>query len=313
VKVRGSAATVYPEPQSSRAGMSLKENLQTAKNFVDNGWRNAERTRIVEEIISTSNETHRQADTWNYNVDEDGLFIISGGRKVYIKDVVKRSGSPERQEFETLEKLESWAKDSESGTVAWISPPYPGKYPCSKLMLHQISYEFGTLQKTIRSVAILFDSSETATLNALKRLFPDTKEFSNLEDLRSFLIKVPHEISTELIANEIKKLDKNVLRKQHLSQKDLVERASYISELIVGGANSRFVSYEMQRLGLLGQFSISCPSSSSNSTNLLSVSETLVSSLELKSDWHIGTCRICNLVTWVGGCSICHGCVMAYF
>lgn len=293
--------------------MSLKENLQTVSNFVDNGWRNADRSRIVEEIISTSNETHRQADPWNYYVDKDGLFVISDNKKIYVKDVVKKSGSPERQEFETLTKLESWAMNSEGGTVAWISAPYPGKYPCSKLMLHQISYEFGTLKKTVRSVAILFDSSETATLNVLKGLFPDTKDFSNLEDLRSFLIRVPDEINTELIANEIKKLDKNVLKKQHLNHKDIVQRATYISGLIMGGANSRFISYEMQRLGLLGQFSISCPSSSSSSTNQLSVSEALASPLELNSDWHIGTCRICNLVTWVGGCSICHGCVMAYF
>lgn len=115
--------------------MSTEQNLQTVQNFTDNGWRETSHARRIEEIISTHNETHRLPDNWAYFTDEDGLYVTSKdekekNQKIYVTDVIQKTGYPESIEAEVLNKLDDWSKNSESGTAVWISPPYPGKYPC---------------------------------------------------------------------------------------------------------------------------------------------------------------------------------------
>ncbi len=293
--------------------MSYAENRKTVEDFVP-GLKSTESKMRLEHIVSVYKETHRLADNWPYYIDDAGIYVETKGSKVYVKDIVKGSSYPESAEKKVLEDVEAWAQKNESGISVWISPDYQGKYPCSKIIFHQISYEFGSLRKIIQSSAILFDSNEAQTLNFLHQNFPHTTSLDKLEQYRSVLITSPVDIDINKILVNLKALDKNTLPEtETLSTQEIYKRAAYISFLVESGQNGRFIAYEMQRLNLLGQFSISCPSSSIT-LGTLSFSEISSQTSELLDrSWHVGTCRVCGQVALVGGCDICDPCVKQYF
>jgi hypothetical protein len=247
--------------------MITESNVRTIEGFVPIWQSTQDQQRTTDEIISVFKETHRLVDEWPYYSDREGIFIKLRNEgqerpdRVYIKDIICKKGYPERAEADVLTQLERWILETDEGWVIWVSPPYPGKYPCTKIIIHQIAYEPKTLEKVILNSAIVFDASEKDTLGLLRRLFPQTEDISGLEELRSVLILPESDFDPDLLLQEISYLDENVLRaEQQISHDDLMARANYISSLISSGANPRLVAYEMQRLGLLGKFSISCPS-----------------------------------------------------
>lgn len=302
-------------PRVTRAGMSYAENRKTVEDFVP-GFRSTDGEMRVEHIISVYKETHRLVDNWPYYIDGYGIFVESDGKKTYVKDIVASEEYPESAEALVLEKLENWAKTNETGVAFWISPSYPGKYPVSKIIIHKIAYEFGSMRKIVLSSAILFDSDHSKILDLIQKNFPETSRHTLLETLRSELI-VEHDLfDINKLITDLKKLDVNILNtKNNMSREDLYIHASYISSLVAGGASGRLVAYEMQRLGLLGQFSISCPPKTLNMQGV-SFSEFAGIGIDLREEanlWHQGICRMCGTKTWVGGCDICEPCVRENF
>lgn len=266
MQVRGSAATVNPEPKSYPASteMNTESNLLTAERFVS-GWQQTHPRIRVDGIISTYKETHRLTDEWPYHLDQHGIYYQVKDEtrktdKVYVRDIIGKTGYPEEAETRVFEQVEKWAKDAEEGMAIWVSPKFPGKYPCGKVIVHEIFYELGTGEKVIRNSAILFDVGERDTLETIHRLFPQTRKFQNLEELRAVLLFPDHNFKPEMVTEAIAELDPNVRNaRQELFPEELEVKAKQISDLISQGVNSRQVAYEMQRLGLLGKFSISCP------------------------------------------------------
>lgn len=295
--------------------MSYAENRKTVEDFVP-GFRSTDGEMRVEHIVSVYKETHRLTDNWPYYVDDGGIFVESDGKKTYIKDIVSSHGYPEAAESEVLKKLEDWSTANETGVAVWISPPYPGKYPCSKIIIHKIVYEFGSLRKTVLSSAILFDSDNYKIMNLLKRNFPEASEYPDLESFRSSLFVRPESFDIASLLTGLKKLDINILPENiSMDREELYLHATYISSLIASGAGGRMVAYEMQRLGLLGQFSISCPAKTLSQQGI-SFSEFAGIGIDLREErnlWHQGVCVMCGTKTWVGGCDICDPCVRENF
>lgn len=249
-----------------------ERNLQTVEEFVVNGWRTSSPTRLAEEITSVYKETHRLVDEYPYYLEEDGLKMIAVDQngqleKVLINNVLNRSGYLGSAEGKIFDELESWSKNTDSGTAVWISPSYAGTYPCSKMIVHKLAYEFGTMQKIISNSLIVFDASSQEILQMIHLMFPETQNITNLEELRHVLIKPSQDFDATSIVTEIGKIDKNVLKaKQTLTKQEVTHRVTYISELIQRGADARTIAYEAQRLGLLGEHSISCPSANKSGT-----------------------------------------------
>jgi len=245
--------------------MKNERNLQTIENFVP-AWKNAPDQVRIDGIISTYKETHRLTDNWPYYFDIGGVFIQLSKEnqekpeKIYIKDLIKKDGYPEKSEADIFNQLENWISKTTEGNAVWVSPPYPGKYPCSKIIFHQIAYEFGTLDKVILNSAVLFDAGKKDTLELVHELFPQTTNINNLEKLRSVLILPEDDMDFSLILNKISQLDKNVnYEGEQIPEDILIEKAVFISNLISSEVNPRSVAYEMHKIGLLGSFSISCP------------------------------------------------------
>lgn len=249
-----------------------ERNLQTVEEFVVNGWRNTSPARLTSEITSVYKETHRLVDEYPYYLEDEGLKMIAVDEygqpeKILINDILSRSGYLGQAEGKVFDDLESWAKNNDGGTAVWFSPSYPGTYPCSKMIVHKLAYEFGTMRKTISNSLIVFDSVSHETLQMIHLMFPQTKDINNLEGFRSILINTDADLDPESLLIEIGKIDKNVLKaKQVLSKDEVTYRVNYISRMITTGADARAIAYEAQRLGLLGEHSISCPSASKSGT-----------------------------------------------
>jgi hypothetical protein len=280
------------------------ENINTATKFAQS-WTSTPEERRVAEIISVFNETHRFTDPWSSFIDEKGIYIKGSEEKTYVGEIIDRDSYLGNIEAQVFDNLENWADQNEEDLACWISPAYPGKYPCSKIIFHQIAYEAGSLNKAVLNAAVLFDSSPQECVALAHQLFPNLKnKITDVELLRGTLIIPGADFQVESVLEEIHKLDTASLNnKPQMTKEELEIKARQISSLIGSGANAGRIAYEMQRQGLLGEHSISCPSASQK----LTFSE--FSSLSpQRYEFKPGTCRICGMATEVGPCNICRSC-----
>ena len=280
------------------------ENINVATRFAQS-WTTTPDERRVAEIISVFNETNRITDPWSSYVDEHGIYLTGSEDKTYVGEIIERDSSLGAIEGQVFDSLETWASQNEEGLACWISPAYAGKYPCSKMIFHQIAYEVGSLNKIVLNAAILFESSPQDCVSLAQKLFPNLKdEITDTETLRSTLIIPGLNFQIGTVLEEIQKLDADSLNTTpKIATEELVVKAKYISHLIASGASADRVAREMQRQGLLGEHSISCPSASQK----LTFSE-LVTKNSDRYEFKPGTCRICGMATEVGPCNICRSC-----
>ncbi len=221
----------------------------------------------VEEVVSIAKETHRLTDEYPFHLDDRGLYVLpSPGdprnqERVYVRDQILTRGYPESAEAQVFERLEHWMKASDSGTAVWLSPAYGDKYPCSKIITHQIFYDSVNGEKICRNSAILFNAGEKEILQLVYELFPQTRGVvQNVEELRPALLFVTGKFDLQVIWEKIAILDPNVAQaKTSVSDEELMRAAKYIADLINNGVSGRQVAREMQQMGLLGRHSISCP------------------------------------------------------
>ena len=245
---------------------TLSANLQTVREFVETGWPEALHSRRVQEIISVFNESHRFTDSYIFFYDQGGFYMLaedketSETKKIYVRDVIERSSPPGRAEAEILDNLESWFDQNEEGSAFWMAPPRPNdKFrPGWKLIFHQIAYTSGGA-KVLLHGADLFKGPPETVLSLIHQFFPETRNIHSIEAVRSLLIKPDDNFEPSKLLERIKEIDPDALAvNQKLDEVQLVERATYISELIYSRADSGFVAYEMERLGLVGEHAISC-------------------------------------------------------
>lgn len=240
------------------------ENLTILKEFVETGWPEAPRSRVIQEIISVFNESHRFTDSYTFFCDGGGFYMLvedektNATKKISVRDVIDRSSSTGKVEAEILESLESWFTQKDEGTALWVSPPYPRKYLGWKVILHQIDYTSdGT--KILLNRADLFEAQEEAVFSLIHEFFPERRNLNSLETIRSLLITPDKTFDPSKLFERIKEIDPKAMAvNQKLDGAQLLERAAYVSELIHSGADSTFVVYEMERLGLVGEHALSC-------------------------------------------------------
>lgn len=245
---------------------TLSENLHTVREFVEIGWAEAPPPRVVQEIISVFNESHRFTDSYTFYCDEGGFYMLindektNESKKIYVRDHIERFSYIGRVEAQILDNLESWFGQNKEGRALWIAPPRPNdKYrPGWKVILHQIAYTAdGT--KVLLNGADLFNAPNETVLSLIHEFFPETQNLDEPEAIRSRLITPDKTFDPTKLWKRIKEIDPKALAvNQKLDETQLVERATYISELIYSGADSMFVAYEMQRLELVGEHAISC-------------------------------------------------------
>jgi len=250
--------------------MRIENPAITTSRFIPL-WEGKHPSRITAEMVSVSQETNRRPDTYHFEFNEKGQ-LIDPETKEPILDIILPG-----VEYEIAEKLQTWGNSNSEGLAYWISPPSDSrKYPCAKIIVHRIAYmpKDGEMKKAILNSAILFDA-----------------ELESPEELRkTFLTTQDSEEEMQNILTWVEKVSKKKINTE-TNQQQTREQAENFTKMVIAGINHRTIIEEMQRLGFLGQHSISCAGGVSTFTNVvLNNSSLLVENKRILCC----TCPYCN-------------------
>lgn len=125
-----------------------------------NTWRSKPQEQVAEELASYSLETKRIPDPYYFTVSANGE-LFSPTAYCRIKDTVEDKTGPLGQlEYQAVLAIEQWAASSNDGAVVWVSPPHPGVYPTSKIIISEIVKKNGEKRLFNRAVILDFDGKE---------------------------------------------------------------------------------------------------------------------------------------------------------
>lgn len=126
----------------------------------------------VEELASRVQETHRRPDPYYFLIDGDG-DLFSPSHHLKVKNIIRTEhpvGVSEARACQFISQWanQEWANQERSGAIAWVSPPYPGFYPVSKIIVSEIESVNGA--KRLFNRAMVLDIDARACLELGQRL-----------------------------------------------------------------------------------------------------------------------------------------------
>lgn len=246
--------------------MSRQENLQTAETFAST-WLSSPEWVMTEGVRSVYFETHRLDHSYPFYIDDEGIFVCNPknpSEKFYVRNIVDKSSHLGRIELKIFDELENLAHEKaypgECKMAVWFSPPFPGRYPCSKVIIHQIVNEPGTNIKKILNLVKVFDLSANSCVQIAQRIFPELTDIKNSEQLRSCLIIPTSGYQIDQLISEIDEINEEAKKSATLlGENELTERSEKIVYMVQRQIDPSIIAAEMDRQNLLGEHSISCP------------------------------------------------------
>lgn len=171
--------------------MSVETLQRPEINSFITTWKAKNPEQVAEELASYSMETHRIPDPYHFLITSSGeLWSPSAKRKV--KDVVLRTPPVGELEYQAVSAIEQWVKENNEGVIAWISPPHPGIYPTSKVIISEIEYEGGVKKLFNRALILDFDQEKCLEF---------ARDLANFSQNRPLLFHLDEVRSTPLILN----------------------------------------------------------------------------------------------------------------
>lgn len=143
----------------------------------------------AEEHASRVLETHRIPDPYYFLVDRDG-DLFSPSARVKVKTITDTSSKVGILEAEAVGAISKWANNADSGAIAWLSPPSPGIYPVSKVIISEIEEVNGVKRVFNRAIVLDIDEKECLQLG---------QELSQHSTNRPFLTHLDQMRSTPII------------------------------------------------------------------------------------------------------------------
>ncbi len=281
--------------------MLAEHPLLTTKHFI-HSWRDVDPKRLSEEIKSVFNETNRQPDPFSFVV-RDGELVDSATNTIVN---FRRNSELEKTEGRVWDDLKKWANKSESGTSAWISPILEGVYPANKFIFYEIRYtDDMPPQKVLFSTTILFDTPKDHCLKIAQMINPLMANVKNPEFLRGQLLRIQKNFNIADILELIGKPEKDKQKTQ--SQ----ETINYFVDQIKSGRDPELIVLEMQAKGVIGEYSISCPT---RSISALQINSRILNFSQKENwIWKKGDCVVpapeCGRKDiMVGPCGVCEIC-----
>lgn len=282
-------------------------------------WRNKppeQAEQVAEEMASYSLETNGTPDPYYFLISPTGE-LLSPTTHRRVKDVVCRSHPVGELEYQFLLSIEPWVKDTDERVIVWVSPPFPGLYPTSKVIISEIQQQDN--EKILFNRALVLDFGERKCWDLardLARFSQNQPLFSHLDQVRAtpFILNtqgrswtyileelIDDPILWESIRNgEDQRAKKEAVRQARMVQKDLFAVSRPSDEVPVAF------------LQMLGTKGASCPVNMQKGTAFQIFSEsaiTFVGSISKDPDF----CRVCpvcqreiNCIVRVGGsCPAC--------
>lgn len=159
--------------------------------------------QLDEEVASDSHETRRIPDPYVFIAQGSQLQTPSGE---VVENSIDKDSYLGRLELKAFQRIQEWSILNDSGVAVWFSPPYPGRYPVSKIIMSEISESDGTKVLFNRGVVLDRDADTLVRLaNGLvgedyftepevlreTPVFPNQDEFGRwFEDLTTYTSQV---------------------------------------------------------------------------------------------------------------------------
>lgn len=231
-------------------------------SFINN-WIGKPKEQVVEELSSYVLETKRIPDSYCFTADEDGDLFHPQAQSKVVNFVIRDNfvGELEGQAFDTIS---SWFKQNDTGLIAWISPPYLGVYPVSKIIISEI--ECIGNEKRLNNWAILVDFDQKRCLKFAQDLASFSKNnplFQYSEQVRTTPLVLDTQagdwisILEELIDNPNLWKDIRDGRGREAKQ-EAIERAQMVRRSLFGAFGGPTEGKKML-LEMLGNRASSCP------------------------------------------------------
>lgn len=107
----------------------------------------------VQEDTTVILETNRIPDPYRFVVRDGQLW--SEAYHCFVREKIARTNHIGELEYQAFSFIERWVNQNDQGVVVWVSPPAPGFYPVSKIVISEI--EANDSDKRLFNRAILFD------------------------------------------------------------------------------------------------------------------------------------------------------------
>lgn len=294
----------------------IVETRPEITSFINN-WVGKPKQQVVEELASYSLETKRIPDPYCFTADDDG-DLFHPQAKAKVKNFILRDSFVGELEGRAFDAISRWFRQEDCGAIVWVSPPYPGIYPTSKVIVSEIERE--SSGKRLHNRAILLDFDADRCLKFARDLAAFSKNhplFQSLDQVRA----TPLALNTQgrswiYILEEL--IDDPILWKGLREGKDKeAKEEALIQARIVHQSLFRdtpgLSDGQRMMLEMLGGRPGSCPVLFKKTAfRLLGENSTILgtsTSLESSGDYHFGSCVICKKGNvWVGGCDICTSC-----
>ncbi len=218
--------------------MTAEAPIKTVEKF-SRSWSSLNQHQLIAEFESVSSETNRKPDVYCFEISESKL--VDPNTQKPVENFV--GGTIEKDVFL---KLQEWAISNDEGAGLWISPPSEGIYPCAKVIISKIAYDFSG-KKYILNSAITLDTNSIYN--------PEYKRgcFYKFADTEENVLKIVMWIE--------KKSNKKI---ENIDREQVHQMAIYYSTLYYQGYGVDYITNHMQETGFLGENSISCPSSNNS-------------------------------------------------
>jgi hypothetical protein len=236
-------------------------NIQTVSRY--QGWSSLPKETVVGYAKTVFKESHRLPDEWSFSIKEHGLYDETRGG--YVHKIVKDYPHPNTylRELEDgiISAMDRWAISNQEGYLVWISPSFKGHYPCHKI---EIIHKTESATKTDNMV-ILFDGGQDVCLAVAKQIFTDLKVIKDVEELRNSIIT-----PAVLDINRIIEIVGPYIPTSEdvMDGTELELHLQHIAKLAISGASQSTIANEMDRIGLIGKHSFSCPGGGLSNTLL---------------------------------------------
>lgn len=212
----------------------------------------------VEEVASTIHETNRLSDPYIYLVKDQRLVAPTG---LIIGDIVKKDSYLGKTEYTAFKQIEDWVSRESSGLSVWFSPPYPGTYPVSKIIISEMSTN-GKV-KLLFNRAVVLDIDAEALITLANQLTEGEKFIQDSELLRAH----PFFPSAEKFIEWFELLKLYTSQTRSIEDDiDIVKKHKayqfFTKTIAVAGPNTLYADLyqKAEESGLIGPMTGSCPS-----------------------------------------------------
>lgn len=222
-------------------------------------WKTKAPTQAAEELASYSLETKRIPDPYYFLLDRDG-DLFSPSAQVKVKTIITTNTKVGRLEAQAFESISKWARENETGVIAWLSPPEPEIYPVSKIIISEIEQANGAKKLLNRAIVLDIDKDECLSLGQRLSGYSTNRPFlTHLDQLRSTPLLLDNnrrwiEIMEEVIPDAI--LWDSVKRGEEILAK---QQALQDAERIFGHGYTDDRQMQQDVKKMLGEKAGSCP------------------------------------------------------